>query len=72
MFTGARANVVHVGADRGLIPEELEKTVEELKAQGRRIKFLYTIPSFQNLGGTLMPPRSAVTACARSATPTTS
>ncbi|GAA2112042.1 PLP-dependent aminotransferase family protein [Kocuria atrinae] len=56
VFTGAQANVVHVGADHeGLIPEELEKTVEELKAQGRRIKFLYTIPSFQNPGGTMMP-----------------
>ncbi|WP_369066899.1 PLP-dependent aminotransferase family protein [Kocuria carniphila] len=56
VFTGAQADVVHVGADHeGLVPEELEKTVEELKAQGRRIKFLYTIPSFQNPGGTMMP-----------------
>lgn len=56
VFTGAQADVVHVAADHeGLIPEELEKTVAELKAQGRRIKFLYTTPSFQNPGGTMMP-----------------
>ena len=56
VFTGARAEVVHVATDHeGLVPEELERTVERLRAEGRRIKFLYTIPSFQNPGGTLMP-----------------
>ncbi|MCG7431826.1 PLP-dependent aminotransferase family protein [Kocuria indica] len=40
---------------RGLTPDELEETIEELESQGRRIKFLYTIPSFQNAGGTMMP-----------------
>lgn len=56
VFTGAQAEVVHVAIDHeGLIPEELEKTIGELESQGRRIKFLYTIPSFQNPGGTMMP-----------------
>ena len=56
VFTGAQADVVHVACDQdGLIPEELERTVQRLRTEGRRIKFLYTIPSFQNPGGTMLP-----------------
>ncbi|MEX5268158.1 aminotransferase class I/II-fold pyridoxal phosphate-dependent enzyme [Kocuria sp. CPCC 204721] len=56
VFAGAQAEVVHVAIDHeGLTPDELEETIEELESQDRRIKFLYTIPSFQNAGGTMMP-----------------
>lgn len=56
VFTGAQAEVVHVPSDtRGLLPDELERTIEDLQLQGRRIKFLYTIPSYQNPGGTMLP-----------------
>ncbi|MEW5794804.1 MAG: PLP-dependent aminotransferase family protein [Candidatus Zixiibacteriota bacterium] len=37
--------------DEGVIPEELESTVERLIAQGRRPKFIYLIPDFQNPSG---------------------
>ncbi len=35
----------------GLIPEELERRIEELHAAGKIIKLLYTIPSFNNPSG---------------------
>lgn len=37
--------------DHGLIPEELERRIAELQAEGKRIKLLYTIPSFNNPSG---------------------
>jgi 2-aminoadipate transaminase len=35
----------------GIVPEELEKTVIELMAAGRKPKFVYLIPDFQNPSG---------------------
>ena len=35
----------------GLIPEQLSATIERLKNDGRTIKFLYTVPSFNNPSG---------------------
>jgi 2-aminoadipate transaminase len=32
----------------GMIPEELEKTVKQVISEGKQVKFLYIIPSFQN------------------------
>jgi DNA-binding transcriptional MocR family regulator len=40
--------------DEGLIPEELERRISELQAAGKRIKLLYTIPSFNNPSGITM------------------
>lgn len=38
----------------GIIPEELDATLADLTAQGKKVKFLYTIPVFQNpLGWTM-------------------
>ena len=37
--------------DQGLIPEALEAQIAALQAEGRRIKMLYTIPSFNNPSG---------------------
>lgn len=44
--------------ENGLIPEELERRIAELRAAGKSIKLLYTIPSFNNPSGiTLAPER---------------
>lgn len=51
-FRARQADVVHVDLDEdGLIPEALEETIRRLKSAGRAIKFLYTIPNFQNPAG---------------------
>ncbi len=43
------ANVVGVKCDDdGIIPEALDETIRAQHAAGRRVKFLYTIPTFQN------------------------
>jgi DNA-binding transcriptional MocR family regulator len=38
----------------GLVPEELEARIADLEAQGKTIKLLYTIPSFNNPSGITM------------------
>ncbi len=51
-FAAYQADVVHVAMDDdGLIPEALEDTIQRLTAAGRRIKFLYTVPNYQNPAG---------------------
>jgi DNA-binding transcriptional MocR family regulator len=51
-FTSYQAQVVHVPMDDdGLIPEALAETITRLSAAGRRMKFLYTVPSFHNPAG---------------------
>ena len=49
------ANVVGVKCDNdGIIPEALDETIRAQTAAGRRVKFLYSIPTFQNpLGWTM-------------------
>ena len=40
--------------DEGIIPEELESTLAAVAAEGKKVKFLYSIPVFQNpLGWTM-------------------
>lgn len=52
VFRAHEAEVVHVPMDaEGLIPEALEQTLARLKAAGKRVKFLYTVPNFHNPGG---------------------
>jgi len=52
VFRAHEADVVHVPMDEnGLVPELLESTLERLKAEGKRVKFLYTVPNFHNPGG---------------------
>ncbi len=52
VFRAHEADVVHVPMDAdGLVPEELETTLARLAADGRRVKFLYTVPNFHNPGG---------------------
>jgi 2-aminoadipate transaminase len=51
-FSAYQAKVVHIAMDdQGLIPESLAQTIYALHAAGSRIKFLYTIPTFQNPAG---------------------
>ncbi len=53
----ARMQTVDTDGD-GLVPEALEETITTLASEGRRAKFLYLIPTFQNPSGiTLTAPR---------------
>ncbi|MET0991223.1 MAG: PLP-dependent aminotransferase family protein [Lacisediminihabitans sp.] len=52
VFKSFQAEVEHVMMDdHGLIPDALRQRIAEVKAEGRTIKFLYTIPSFSNPAG---------------------
>lgn len=52
VFKSFQAQVEHVEMDEnGLIPEALRQRIAELKADGRKIKFLYTVPTFSNPAG---------------------
>ena len=51
-FAAYQAKVVHIAMDNeGIIPESLAQTIYALQTAGNRIKFLYTIPTFQNPAG---------------------
>ena len=52
IFKSYQAEVEHVPMDEhGLIPEALRERIASLKAAGKTMKFLYTIPSFHNPAG---------------------
>ena len=52
VFRSYQADVVHVPLDDdGLIPEALESTLVRLGREGRRVKFLYSVPNFHNPAG---------------------
>ena len=54
-FGAYQADVVQIEMDGDGMPiDELESTLDRLQAQGRRPKFIYTIPNFQNPGGVTM------------------
>ncbi len=55
-FRQYEAQVVHVGMDdQGLIPQALREAITSVRASGRKIKFLYIIPNYQNPTGVLLP-----------------
>src|ERR671939_485860 len=58
-FMSYQADVVQIAMDDdGMRVDELEATLDRHDAEGRRPKFIYTIPSFQNPAGvTLSLPR---------------
>ncbi len=60
-FASYQATVAHVAMDGdGLVPDELRAALQPLAAEGRRPKFLYTVPNFHNPAGvTLAVPRRA-------------
>jgi 2-aminoadipate transaminase len=41
--------------DNGLNPDSLEKVVKKVESDGKQVKLLYVIPSFQNPTSTMMP-----------------
>jgi 2-aminoadipate transaminase len=55
-FRQYEAQVVHVAMDEhGLIPGALREAIATTRATGRKIKFLYLIPNYQNPAGVLLP-----------------
>ena len=51
-FRQYQASIVHVQMDDdGIIPQLLREAIANVKSSGRRIKFLYLIPNFQNPAG---------------------
>ena len=48
-ITGAESD------DKGVIPEDLEAKLENLRQQGKQCKFVYLVPDFQNPTGTTIP-----------------
>jgi 2-aminoadipate transaminase len=54
-FSAYQAEVEQIEMDRDGMPiDALESVLDELQAQGRRPKFIYTIPNFHNPGGVTM------------------
>jgi 2-aminoadipate transaminase len=54
-FSSYEAEVVQIEMDaEGMPIDELEVTLDRLQGEGRRPKFIYTIPNFQNPGGVTM------------------
>ena len=52
IFRHYEADVEHVYTDHdGMSPEALQETIAKLKAEGRKIKFLYLVPNFANPSG---------------------
>ena len=55
-FNSFQADVVQIEMDDdGMRIDVLEATLARLRDEGRRPKFIYTIPNFQNPGGVTMP-----------------
>ena len=55
-FRQYEASVVHVEMDNdGLIPDSLRAAIKSVRAAGRKIKFLYLIPNYQNPTGVCLP-----------------
>ena len=55
-FLSYQTEVVHVASDAdGIDPVALRETCERLRADGKRVKFLYTIPNFGNPSGLTQP-----------------
>ena len=55
-FHQYEAFVVHVQTDDlGLVPQGLRDAIKTVRSKGRKIKFLYLIPNYQNPSGVLLP-----------------
>lgn len=70
VFRAYECDVVHVAMDdEGLVPEALSEAIARVRADGRRIKLIYTIPSFHNPAGVTQGPqrRRDILAIAQSA-----
>ena len=52
IFRHYEAHIEHVYTDdNGISPEALQEAIDRMKADGRRIKFLYLVPNFANPSG---------------------
>src|SRR5690554_2678188 len=52
VFRSYQAEIAHVQMDaNGIIPQSLRESIARLRAAGKTIKFLYTIPTFHNPAG---------------------
>jgi DNA-binding transcriptional MocR family regulator len=70
VFRAYECDVVHVAMDdEGLVPSALSEAIAAARAAGRRIKLIYTIPSFHNPAGVTQGParRAEILAIAQSA-----
>ena len=57
VFRAYECDVIHVAMDdEGLIPSALQETINSVRASGKRIKLIYTIPSFHNPAGVTQSP----------------
>ena len=57
VFRAFQCDVAHVAMDeQGLDPQALREAVAALRAAGRTVKFLYTIPNFHNPAGVTQSP----------------
>ena len=55
-FRSYEANLIGIPLDKdGLQVDLLEEKIKELKKQDMTVKFIYTIPTFQNPAGTVLP-----------------
>ena len=54
-FHQYEASIVHVELDEnGMIPDRLREAIAKTRLSGRKIKFLYLIPNYQNPSGVLL------------------
>ncbi len=70
VFRAYECEIVHVAMDdEGLVPAALSEAITTVRAAGKRIKLIYTIPSFHNPAGVTQGParRSEILAIAQSA-----
>jgi len=68
VFRAYECDVIHVPMDNeGLVPAALNETIAAVRASGRKIKLIYTIPSFHNPAGVTQGPqrRSEILAIAQ-------
>lgn len=57
VFRAYECEVVHVAMDdEGLVPAALQEAIDAVRAQGKRVKLVYTIPSFHNPAGVTQSP----------------
>lgn len=68
VFGSYEVEVRHVDIDQeGLDPDEVARALDQLAAEGRRVPFLYTVPTHQNPTGVTLPAerrRALVEVCA--------
>lgn len=54
-FSQYQASVVHIETDQdGMVPIALTEAIKSVRATGRKIKFLYLIPNYQNPTGVML------------------